>query len=230
MAKIVSFVNTKGGVGKSMLAVHMAVWLADLGFATALLDADDQGTASKWLQSVADHTVAACQLVAATDSQRTDELRATTDKLADLSDFILVDTKGSATLSTSAAVIKSDFVFIPLQASATDIWPIEKALSVIRLSRKARGGKPEARLILNLTDDRDVVARDIRALATKHGIAVAETNIKRLNAYRDAPGNRTVASRLSDERGKHAGQRLGLLFEEILHGHLDKNLERAANE
>ena len=85
-------------------------------------------------------------------------------------------------------------------------------------------------LILNVTDDRDVVARDIRTLAADYGISVARTNIKRLNAYRDAPGNRTVATRLADERGRHAGQRLSMLFEEILCEHLDTTQLRAANE
>jgi hypothetical protein len=89
---------------------------------------------------------------------------------------------------------------------------------------------PAASLILNLTDDRDVVARDIRVLAARHEIAVAEINIKRLNAYRDAPGNRTVATRLADDRGILAGQRLELLFEEILDGHLGSKCRRAANE
>jgi cellulose biosynthesis protein BcsQ len=196
----------------------------------ALVDADDQGTASRWLRSVADHRVAVGELKSADDNERADELAGRIKKLASTHDFVVVDTKGSATLSTSAAVIKSDFVFIPLQASATDIWPIEKALSVIRLSRKARNGLPAASLILNLTDDRDVVARDIRMLAARHEIAVAETNVKRLNAYRDAPGNRTVATRLANERGILAGQRLGVLFEEILGEHLGPKCRRVANE
>ena len=41
--------NTKGGVGKSTIAVHLAVWLLDQGCDVALLDTDEQGTASTWL-------------------------------------------------------------------------------------------------------------------------------------------------------------------------------------
>lgn len=37
------------GVGKSTLAVHLAVWLFDRGYKTALLDADKQRSSSQWI-------------------------------------------------------------------------------------------------------------------------------------------------------------------------------------
>ena len=230
MAKVISFLNAKGGVGKSTLAVHLAVWLADCGRRVALIDADDQLTASTWLGRVTDHNVTVKTLDSPNENGRADEIHAKTADCAKAHEFIIVDTKGSAALSTSAAIIKSDLVFVPLQASASDIWPIEKALSVVRLSKEARAGLPEARFILNLTDDRDSVAKDIRQLATRHGMQVAQTNIKRLNAYRDAAGNRTVVTRLCDSRSKAARRRLTELFEELLGDCLAVETLKVANE
>src|SRR5262245_17026536 len=43
------FANTKGGVGKSTLAVHLAVWLHDQGRKVALLDTDKQRSSSSWI-------------------------------------------------------------------------------------------------------------------------------------------------------------------------------------
>src|SRR5713226_5228553 len=43
------FANTKGGVGKSTLAVHLAVWLHDQGTKVALLDTDKQRSSSHWI-------------------------------------------------------------------------------------------------------------------------------------------------------------------------------------
>jgi chromosome partitioning protein len=230
VAEVISFVNAKGGVGKSTLAVHLAVWLADCGHRVALLDADDQLTAAKWLSRIACHSVTLKTLDSVEEASRADELHSATAELVSSHDFVVIDTKGSAVLSTSAAVVKSDFVFVPLQASASDIWPIEKVLSVVRLSKEARADKPVAKFILNFTDDRDILAKDIGQLAKRYGMEVARTNLKRLNAYRDAAGTRTVATRLSDRRSMAAARRLRELFEELIGECLTRPTQRAGNE
>ena len=227
MSCIISFVNTKGGVGKSFLSVHLAIWLADANYTVSLIDADDQQTASKWLGSASDHKIDIWVLEGVSEEKRTEELRTLLNDLQDKADFVVIDTKGSAGLSTNAAVLKSDLVCVPLQPSASDLWPIENALSTIRLSQEARGGKPNAFLILNQTDDVDVLARDVRSLAKQFGIPMAKTNVKRLRAYRDAPGLRQFATRLTDRRGQKAAERLGELYQEILTGLLPAKKEVA---
>jgi len=216
MATIVSFVNTKGGVGKSFLSVHLAVWLFDKGQRVALIDADDQQTSARWLLGVADHAVEVIALKAVSEDRRSDELRRLINDLSGKTDFVIVDTKGNAGLSTSAAVIKSDVACVPLQASAADLWPIENALSTIRLSQEARAGLPKSYLILNQTSDSDVVARQVRSQAEQFGVPIAQTNVKRLHAYRNAPGLRIVATRLLDRKGRDAAARLDDLFQEII--------------
>ena len=46
---LIAFCNRKGGVGKSTLAVHVAVFLQDRGFNVGFLDADKQRSGSEWL-------------------------------------------------------------------------------------------------------------------------------------------------------------------------------------
>ncbi|MEM8671124.1 MAG: ParA family protein [Planctomycetota bacterium] len=229
MTKVISFVNTKGGVGKSFLSVHLAVWLADRGTRVALIDADDQQTASKWLLAAKNHSVDVWVLEGASEEKRTNDLRNTINDLDGNIEFVIVDTKGSAGQSTHSAVLKSDLVCVPLQPSASDLWPIENALSTIRLSQEVRKGEPKAFLILNQTDDADVLARDVRELAKQFGIPMAMTNVKRLRAYRDAPGLKQFASRLSDSRGQKAAARLSQLFEELLGGLFAQRNREVAN-
>ncbi|MBY0587257.1 ParA family protein [bacterium] len=42
--------NTKGGVGKSTLAAHLAIWLFTHRRKVALLDTDEQATAAGWIE------------------------------------------------------------------------------------------------------------------------------------------------------------------------------------
>ncbi len=44
-------INGKGGSGKTTLSTNLATWLAKRGEATALVDADPQGSASHWIAS-----------------------------------------------------------------------------------------------------------------------------------------------------------------------------------
>lgn len=47
MAKIISFINQKGGVAKTTSAVNVAAWLGEFGNRVLLVDMDPQGSASK---------------------------------------------------------------------------------------------------------------------------------------------------------------------------------------
>ena len=229
MGNVIVFANTKGGVGKSTLAVHLAVWLHDGGYSVSLLDADDQGTAATWIGKV-EPEISVHTLKRSDETARADELRKTINKLRSSHEFVVVDTKGVAGLVTSAALVKADLALVPLQPSAADLWAIDNALSIIRLAQEVRDGKPEAKFILNQTTHNDAVAKDLRRLARSKRIAFAACAIKRLNAYRDAPGNRTTATRLKDRRGQEAGTALEDVFVEVLGPYLPKRMEPAANE
>ena len=47
---IIVVANSKGGVGKSTIAVHLAAWLHEQGHKVTLADCDTQHSSSDWLK------------------------------------------------------------------------------------------------------------------------------------------------------------------------------------
>ena len=47
---IIVVANSKGGVGKSTLSVHLAAWLKDQGHCVTFADCDAQESSSQWLR------------------------------------------------------------------------------------------------------------------------------------------------------------------------------------
>ena len=50
---IIVVANSKGGVGKSTLAVHLAAWLHEQGHTVTLADCDTQESSSQWIREAA---------------------------------------------------------------------------------------------------------------------------------------------------------------------------------
>ena len=53
-ARIIALVNQKGGPGKTTIAMHLAGTLARRSFKVLVVDADPQGTATRWASSAPD--------------------------------------------------------------------------------------------------------------------------------------------------------------------------------
>src|SRR6185295_7066112 len=53
LSMIIAIANSKGGVGKSTLSVHLAAWLQRRGNSVILADCDMQQSSSEWIREAA---------------------------------------------------------------------------------------------------------------------------------------------------------------------------------
>jgi chromosome partitioning protein len=119
---IVSVLNTKGGVGKTTLAVNFAIARAMIGRSVWLVDGDRQATAQ---QAIAQR-VEAGRLPSLAVSHYADGpmLRAQVLQQRGHFDDVVIDAGGRDSTALRAALMLSDVVVVPFQPRSFDVWGV----------------------------------------------------------------------------------------------------------
>jgi chromosome partitioning protein len=207
---IIALVNTKGGVGKSTIAVHLAVALFDVGRTVALVDADTQRSSSEWLQEVE-------QGIAVRTANTPEQCLAVVQELRAEYEFVIGDGPGGLDEVSRALLLLADVALFPITPSILDLRSVTQATGILRFAQGINGGRPEGRLVLNKLRRRGKTSNELRVAAPSLGVAVASAVIHELEVYRDAAQQGTVAARLG-ARGALAAAEIAALAEELIAG------------
>jgi chromosome partitioning protein len=205
---LVCFANTKGGVGKSTLAAHLAVWLFDRGRSVALLDCDQQRSSSTWIREAEQGIT-----VATADSP--EEVAAAAARLSGSHEFVVGDSPGGLDDRSRTLLLVADLVLFPITPSILDMRSVAQASAVLKYAQSINRGRPLGKLVLNRIRTRDTISRELVADAPSLGLDVAATVVRDLQALRDAAQQGTVVTRRPD-RNRNAADDLDSLFQEVL--------------
>ncbi|EEC0939245.1 ParA family protein [Salmonella enterica subsp. enterica] len=171
--KILAFLNGKGGVGKTTVAINVAWCLAMMGFRVAVVDTDPQSSVSNWYNG----DQCPFDVYEASDEKEIYGLR----KSLKHYQYVVID--GAATISaiSAAAVMVSDLVLIPVSASPLDFAACAGVLAVI----EARGAlKPvEARFIHTKRVSNAAMNETLRASIEATEIAQTRVSIANRQSY-----------------------------------------------
>lgn len=207
--------NTKGGVGKSTIAVHLAGWLFDKGYDVVLLDTDKQATSSTWLSN----TEPELQTFFETEPK---QIVSTLKKLIKEFDFVICDTEGSYGVTGTILPTLADLAIVPLQPSEADVDELEKALFHIQFANT------ECILVFSMTSSNDRKSNRLRELLCEVDVPVSKHTIRRLNAIRDV-AKKSLVTRGTSTQAKNAARDFNQLFSSLLCGKLPRPIRRAAN-
>lgn len=205
---IIVIANSKGGVGKSTIAVHLAVWLKEQGHSVILADCDAQHSSSEWIKEAAPD-IRTERL--GTPEEILDSLRSLNQE----ADYVVADGPGSNSETSRALLLLADFAFVPCKASMLEVRALAQATKVLRQVQNIRNGKPFATIILSMVGKHYRLTKDMKEAAESLEMALAENMLTQKQVFADAPGQRAVVWNLGP-RGKNAGEEVRALFAEIL--------------
>ncbi len=139
--KTLAIVSQKGGVGKTTIAVHIAVEAAKAGYSVAIIDLDPQATAAQWSdwrnagaserggEGAQDNPV-----VVAAPHARLGPTIKEAEKMG--VDLVILDSPPAADSAAVAAAKMADLVLIPTRASAFDLHAIKTTAELVRVAQK----------------------------------------------------------------------------------------------
>lgn len=181
---IVTVGNTKGGVGKTTIALNLAIVRAAAGRDVLLIDGDEQQTAITFTElrsaqlGQAGYTAVSLQGGA---------IRTQVRQLAPKYDDIIIDVGGRDTGSLRAALTITNTFLIPVQPRSFDIWAIDQVAELVKEAREALNPDLRSCIFLNAADAQGHDNEDSAdALKDAEAIELLTTIIGRRKAFPNA--------------------------------------------
>lgn len=201
---IIAVAGTKGGIGKTTLAVQVATAAAIAGRRVWLIDGDAQGSAIASATARADRQD--LPQVAASWHPDGAQLRAQVRQQGGAYDVTVIDAGGRDNSALRAALMLADTVIVPVRPRSYDVWALADMATLIDQAQAQRDGL-RALAVLNMADP-GALAADNREAAdalagfpalTDAGLAIRQ---RKALAQASAAGLHITEARPRDDKAE----------------------------
>lgn len=196
---ILAIGNIKGGVGKTTLAINLAIARANTGRDMLLVDGDEQHTAITFTELRTEQLGAPGYTAVSLQGAA---LRTQVRQLAQKYDDIIIDVGGRDTGSLRAALTVTQTLLIPVQPRSFDIWSVDQMAELVN---EAREINPDLRAcaVLNAADAQGRDNADAaEALKGIEGIALLSVSVGRRKAFPNAAAGGKAVTEHTPKDGK----------------------------
>lgn len=207
---IYAVVNTKGGVGKTTTAVHLATMLAR-DAKTLLIDGDPQATAASWAAWRRDSEHA----TSPTTTRLAGKAVLTEGKgLAAGFDHTIVDAGGRDSGALRASLLLASVAIVPVGASNFDSAAMTDLLEIVEL---ARDHNPDlnVRVLLSRVDPRTKETGEMLEFLAEQKLDVLSVRVHERVAYRRATGEGLIVHEVGKNKDLQAIKEMDALLREV---------------
>ena len=175
---IISFVNQKGGVGKTTSAINIAASLNRKNYKVGFIDADPQGSATQW------HAVEgnnAFEIMHHPEPLDREGIQALSEKY----DYLVIDAPPAIGSITKSILAVTDLSIIPLSPSSLDFWSCKGTLEMVD---KAREENPEldVKILINRRIPGTRIGRQARDSLAEFNLNILDSELCQRVAFIDA--------------------------------------------
>lgn len=197
-AKVVTFCNQKGGCGKTSLSMQVAGGFARRGYRTLIVDADPQGTATRWSSAAPDDNPFPATVAGL--SAAGGKVHREVQKFINDYDVIVVDCPPAVDSPVpQSALMVSDLAFVPVIPSPTDLWAAVGIRDLIQRTQDVNEGL-QARLVPNMVQPNTTLAKEALELLADFGIPPSKGSFSLRTAYRQSAVYGSTVHTLKDQK------------------------------
>jgi chromosome partitioning protein len=180
---IIAVVAEKGGVGKTTIALDLAVTATRKGRSAAIIDVDPQATASKWTDRRASDQpwvvpTHAVRLAAAIEQAKGQGV-----------DFVVIDTPPHSATDAAEAARRADVVLAPIEPHVFALETVSKLSDLLKVA-----GNPPAFFVINKAPTQGTEGTNALDYIKRQGFSVCPVILHLRAAHRHAGNVGKVAA------------------------------------
>jgi chromosome partitioning protein len=186
-AKIISVVNQKGGAGKTNIAVHSAGTARRRGYKVLVIDADPQGTATRWIAN-ADENVKFKFNVAGLAHAK-DKIAQLVKPYVEEYDLIFVDCPPAVDSPIPKVMLMiSDLALVPIIPNPGDVWASSDLLELAAMTQQIHNPELQIRIVPSVVRANTAMTKNsLTIMASMNEAApMTKTMIKQRTSYVEA--------------------------------------------
>lgn len=183
-AKIIAVVNQKGGSGKTTVTMQLAGTIARRGYKVLVVDADPQGTATRWAATADDELPFPASVIGLSAANA--KVHREVKKFVEDYDCIFIDCPPAADSPIpQSALLIADLALVPIIPSPLDMWAAVGIRQVIQNVGDINDSL-QARLVLNQCQPKTTLTQESLEILSEFGIELAKSQIHHRQVYRQS--------------------------------------------